>query len=77
MKNILAFLLGFLASPIVFALRLAQGEYPRWPTDAEFQPDNPGDWWHYSKNASATVIQRNPHLFAAALVLAIVLCFAV
>lgn len=71
MKNILAFTLGFIASPVVFALRLWQGEYPRWPTKAEFQPDNPGDFWHYSKNASATVIQRNPHLFAALLVLAL------
>lgn len=72
MKNILAFTIGFVASPVTQALRLWNREWPRWPTDAEFQSQETGDFWHYSKNANATVIQRNPHLFAALLLLALV-----
>lgn len=72
MKNILAFTIGFVASPVTQALRLWNREWPRWPTDEEFKPDTDGGTWHYCKNASATVIQRNPALFASALVLALV-----
>lgn len=71
MKNVLAFIVGFVGSPVTLALRLYNKEWPRWPTDEEFKPDNEGGFWHYSKNASATVIQRNPHLVGAALLLAL------
>lgn len=68
MKNIVAALLGFVGSPIAAVIRLCKGEWPRWPTDSEFQPQEEGDFWHYSKNAVATVIQRNPIYISALIV---------